>query len=72
MASSEYKGRFPNCRSCEGRGAYPCTVCVGGHPDCDRCDGTDMEVCAECESTDAQQRRWREGKRPFVLQDGKG
>ena len=40
---------YPWCPDCEGRGALPCTVCVGGHADCERCEGTDMETCALCE-----------------------
>ena len=68
---NEYKGRFPDCRSCGGRGSYPCSVCTGGDPDCDRCDGTDRETCAECEATAVKQREWRNGKTPQVIQGGK-
>ena len=44
---------YPWCPDCEGRGALPCTVCVGGHADCERCEGTDMETCALCERLSA-------------------
>lgn len=71
LMTPEYKGRFPNCRSCEGRGAYPCTVCVGGKIDCGRCNGTGMEDCSECEALDVLQRQWRERKTPKVIQGGK-
>lgn len=62
-----FAGRFPDCADCEGRGQYPCSVCVGGSADCERCEGSDMEPCASCERRELKQRQWREGKKPEVV-----
>lgn len=69
---NEYKGRFPACLWCEGLGALPCSVCRGGDPDCERCEGTDQETCLECERVDMEQRKWADGIRPKVVNGGKG
>lgn len=51
-ATKKLNGHYPWCPDCEGRGQLPCTVCCGGHADCERCEGTDSEVCATCERLD--------------------
>lgn len=48
LRNSRAPSRYRVCPDCHGNLRFPCSVCTGGHPDCDRCEGQDQEDCARC------------------------